>query len=127
METNMGKYKTYTPEFKHEAITLAKTQGVTKTATNLGINPNIIHRWKNEQETRTTNTKPVFTGRGNQSLSVAELEIQKLRRELEITRQERDILKKAVTCLDLTAAPSGLVASLPKKPVKICVHPQASH
>jgi hypothetical protein len=68
METNMGKYKTYTPEFKLEAITLAKTQGVTKTAINLGI-------------------------------------------------------KKAVTCLDLTAAPSGLVASLPKKLAKICVYP----
>jgi transposase len=94
METNMGKYKTYTPEFKLEAIALAKTQGVTKTATNLGINPNIIHRWKSEQETRVTSAKPVFTGRGNQSLSVADLEIQKLRRELEITCQERDILKK---------------------------------
>jgi transposase-like protein len=70
MEANMGKYKTYTPEFKLEAITLAKTQGVTKTATNLGINPNIIHRWKSEQETSTINTKPVFTGRGHQSLSV---------------------------------------------------------
>jgi transposase len=97
MEANMGKYKTYTPEFKLEAISLAKTQGVTKTATNLGINPNIIHRWKSEQETRITNTKPVFTGRGNQALTDAELENQKLRRELEITRQERDILKKAVT------------------------------
>lgn len=97
MEANMGKYKTYTPEFKLEAITLAKTQGITKTATNLGINPNIIHRWKSEQETRIANAKPVFTGRGNQALSVADLEIQKLRRELEITRQERDILKKAVT------------------------------
>jgi transposase len=93
----MSKYKTYTAEFKCEAIALAKTQGVTKTATNLGINPNLIHRWRNEQETRTTNTKPVFTGRGNQALTEAEQENQKLRRELEITRQERDILKKAVT------------------------------
>lgn len=97
MEANMGKYRTYTAEFKLEAIALAKTEGVTKTATNLGINPNIIHRWKSEQETRITNAKPVFTGRGNQALTDAEQENQKLRRELEITRQERDILKKAVT------------------------------
>jgi transposase len=93
----MSKYRTYTAEFKYEAITLAKTEGVTKTATNLGINPNLIHRWRNEQETLTANTKPVFTGRGNQALTEAEQENQKLRRELEITRQERDILKKAVT------------------------------
>jgi transposase len=93
----MRKYQTYTPEFKREAITLAKTQGITKTATNLGINTNMLHRWRSEQEIRTTNAKPVFTGRGNQALTDAELKNQKLRRELEITRQERDILKKAVT------------------------------
>jgi transposase len=111
----MSKYRTYTAEFKREAIALAKTEGVTKTATNLGINLNLIHRWRNEQESHTINAKPVFTGRGNQALTDAELENQKLCLELEITRQGRDILKKAATCLDLTAAPSGLVAFSPKK------------
>jgi transposase len=41
----------------------------------------------------------LFTGRGVAALSEQELRFKKLERELEIARQERDILKKALACL----------------------------
>jgi transposase len=97
MEATMARHKPYTPEYKLEAIKLAQTQGVGKTASNLGINANMLGRWKREHEQGITHGKPVFTGRGIPALTEQEKEIQQLRRELEIARQERDILKKAVT------------------------------
>ena len=104
----MAKHSTYMPEYKLEAVRLARTEGISDTARNLGINPNMLGRWKKEHETRALEARPVFTGRGTTALTEQEKEIQQLRRDLEIARQERDILKKAVACLDPTAAPSGL-------------------
>jgi transposase len=97
LEAIMARHKPYTPEYKLEAIKLAQTQGVGKTAINLGINANMLGRWKREHELGVTQGKPVFPGRGIPALTEQEKEIQQLRRELEIARQERDILKKAVT------------------------------
>ena len=70
-------------------------QGISKTATNLGINANMLSRWKREHELGTAQARPIFTGRGNTVLTEQEKENQQLRRELEVARQERDILKKA--------------------------------
>ncbi len=105
----MERHKPYTTEYKLEAIKLAQTQGIGKTAVNLGINANMLGRWKREHEQGITQGKPVFPGRGIPALPEQDKEIQQLRRELEIARlldpkmhlragsQERDILKKAVT------------------------------
>ena len=79
------------------SLKLAQAQGINKTADGLGINPNMLGRWKREHETNTSQGRPAFTGRGVIALSEQEQEIQRLRKELEIARQERDILKKAVT------------------------------
>ena len=92
----MVKHKPYAPEYKLHAVQLAQTEGVSKTASNLGINANMLGRWKREHEHATSRARPVFTGRGNAALSEPEKENQQLRRELEIARQERDILKKAL-------------------------------
>ncbi len=92
----MTKHKPYTAEYKLEAVKLAQTEGVSKTATNLGINTNMLSRWKREHEAHTVQARPVFPGRGKPALTESEQEIQKLKRELDIARQERDILKKAV-------------------------------
>jgi transposase len=108
MEAVMVKYKPYTSEYKLQAVKLAQTEGVSKTAVNLGINPNMLARWKREHELGTNQARPVFTGRGKPALTESEQEIQKLKRELEIARQERDILKKAVACFGQKAAPRGL-------------------
>ena len=53
-------------------------------------------RWKQHHEQQTTSGRPQFTGRGVAALSDQEARFKKLERELEITRQERDILKKAL-------------------------------
>jgi transposase len=44
------KRKTYTVEFKREAVRLVPEQryGVAETARNLGINVNMLRRWKQE-------------------------------------------------------------------------------
>lgn len=89
--------KPYTKEYKLEAIHLAQTQGIAQTARSLGINANMLGRWKREHEKSTAQGKAAFSGRGIAALSQQEQEIQRLRKELEIARQERDILKKAVT------------------------------
>ena len=92
----MGKHNSYTPEYKLEAVRLALTEGISDTARNLGINPNMLGRWKKEHETRAAEARPVFTGRGTTALTEQEREIRQLKRDLDIARQERDILKKAV-------------------------------
>ncbi len=92
----MVKHKPYAAEYKLHAVQLAQTEGISKTASNLGINANMLGRWKREHEHGTSRARPAFTGRGHPALSDQEQENQRLRRELEITRQERDILKKAL-------------------------------
>ena len=44
------KRKTYTAEFKHEAVRLSTEQGygVAETARNLGLNVNMLRRWRRE-------------------------------------------------------------------------------
>lgn len=90
--------KHYDLEFKLNAIQLAKEakqQGisVSQTSRNLGVSKSMLHKWikASEPDSVTTNA---FPGKGH--LPAAEAEIRKLRKELEITRRERDILKKAV-------------------------------
>ena len=92
----MTKHKPYMPEYKLQAVKLAQTEGIGKTAVNLGINTSMLGRWKREHELGTNQARPVFTGKGNTALTEQEKENQQLRRDLEIARQERDILKKAL-------------------------------
>ena len=51
---------------------------------------------KQQHEQKGAAGRPQFTGRGVAALSEQEARVKKLEREFEITRQERDILKKAL-------------------------------
>jgi transposase len=84
--------RTYTPEFKREAVRLVTEQGykVTEAARNLGINPSVLARWKNQLTSEGTNA---FPGKGR--LTPEKEELQRLRKENQRLRMERDILKKA--------------------------------
>src|SRR5260221_4359551 len=84
--------KTYTQEFKREAVRLAQTSGkpIAQVARELGISDTSIHQWRREL---TDHGSEAFPGSGHQTAQ--EEEIRRLKRELEITKQERDILKKA--------------------------------
>jgi transposase len=85
--------KTYTAEFKQEAVRLAQTSGkpITHIARELGISDTSIHQWRKELA---EHGPEAFPGSGHQTPQ--EEEVRRLKRELEIVKQERDILKKAL-------------------------------
>jgi transposase len=87
------KRKTYTAEFKREAVRLMTEQryGVAETARNFDINVNMLRRWKQEY---TAHTQAAFPGNGH--LPPAQEELRQLRDEVKRLRMERDILKKAM-------------------------------
>lgn len=85
--------RTYLPEFKQEAVTLWQTTRKTATAVEqeLGITPGLLTKWKKSLQ---ENRQYAFPGRGRQMPEQEEM--QRLKQENKILRQERDILKKAV-------------------------------
>ena len=87
----------YTKEFKEQAVQLVIEQGLTmaQVARDLGINDNLIHRWKKEFEAQ---GDQAFPGQGQPH----DAELARLRRENEVLRQEREILKKAVAIFSQT-------------------------
>ena len=86
--------KTYTQEFKREAVRLVQTSGkpIAQVARELGISDSSIHQWRKELA---EHGPEAFPGSGHQT--ALEEENRRLKRELERTRQERDILKKTVS------------------------------
>ena len=85
------RHKHHTEEFKAEAIELVERSGksVPEIAEGLGINPRTLYNWM-------ASHKPNNDSRSEQQEPNLEAENKRLRRELEIMRQERDILKKAM-------------------------------
>ena len=88
------KRKTYTREFKIEAVRLLERSGRSQAevADELGMSSSSLSRWKKKYG---ADGEAAFPGRG--TLTPEEARIRRLERENEILRQERDILKKAVT------------------------------
>jgi transposase len=82
------KRRTYTDEFKAEAVKLVTEQGysVAVAARNLGVSANSLRNWK--QKFETVNADESMT-EGEQ------MELARLRNENQRLRMERDILKKA--------------------------------
>jgi transposase len=87
------KRKTYTAEFKREAVRLITEHGykTAETARNLGLNTNMLRRWKQEYA-----DTPQAAFRGNGHLTPEQEELRQLREENKRLRMERDILKKAM-------------------------------
>ena len=87
-----GTKTQYTVEFKREAVALVTEQGYTLTgaARNLGINRDMLRRWKRQLE---KHGEVAFPGKGHQTPEEAELH--RLRAENRRLQMERDILKKA--------------------------------
>ena len=83
----------YDKAFKLEAIRLYETSGksVSQIETELGITSGLLNKWR----VRHRNEGPAgFVGSGQQT--EMEAEVRRLKREVEVLRQERDILKKAM-------------------------------
>ncbi len=85
--------KSYSKEFKLDAVNLVVNgeRTVPEVARDLGIEPNLLYRWKRELANEKTEA---FPGKGN--LSPQEEELRRLRRELEQVKEDREILKKAL-------------------------------
>ena len=86
----MARRRTYTKEFKIEAVRLAEENGFSQTGRDLGVNRNIIHQWRNQLE---QHGQAAFPGQGN---THDDDELDRLRRELSRVKEENAILKKAV-------------------------------
>ena len=100
----------YTSEFKHQAVQLVKTTGKScaEVARDLGVPAHYVVRWRQQHEKQAQAGRSAFTGRGNAALSAQEARLGALERELDVTRQERDILKKALACLGQNSTRMGL-------------------
>lgn len=87
--------KTYTEEFKRDAVQLVETSGKPKTqvARELGVSESALYRWI-EQYGAGQSQPTTLNG---QSMKELEAELKRLRRENEVLRQEREILKKAIS------------------------------
>ena len=79
--------KKYTPEFRAEAVALVEQQGLTmaQVSRDLGVSETALWRWVHDgRQEKVGSTTPSESD-----------ELQRLRAENAVLRQERDILKKA--------------------------------
>jgi transposase len=85
------KRRKYTQEFKEEAVKLITEQGyqITEAARNLGVNENMLGRWKRDIEGGGEDAP------GLQGGAALQLELNRLRKENKRLKMEREILKKA--------------------------------
>ena len=85
------KRHNYTNEFKEEAVKLITEQGysVAEAGRNLGVNANMLGRWKRDIESGGERERTIGDGVSMQA------ELKRLRKENKQLKLEREILKKA--------------------------------
>ena len=101
----------FTPEFKREAVALLESSGrpQMQIAAELGIQPSMLRQWRTTLNGASLRSPPAGLPGVPPTSPVASpsdqaAEIARLRRELDRTRMERDVLKKAI----------GIFAEMPK-------------
>lgn len=83
----------FSAEYKREAVRLVEDgRSVLDVARSLGVRTDMLRKWR-RQLTTTANAVEAFPGHGK--LTSQDEEIRRLRRELEVARQERAFLKRA--------------------------------
>lgn len=80
--------RNYTLEFKREAVNLAEDSDktITEVSRDLGINSNLIRRWKKELANSTAESTQIDD---------KDAEIRRLRAELRDLKEDHEIIKKA--------------------------------
>ena len=98
VQNKQSNRKQCSREFKREALRLVTEGGlsIAQVSRDLGLNDNMVSRWKKEA---TQNGQKAFPGQGHPQ----DEELSRLRREVEVLRQEREILKKAISPAHLWA------------------------
>jgi transposase len=82
----------FSREFKLEAVKLVRERGVAvaQAARDLDVHENVLRKWAKEYA---HDPQQAFPGQGQ--MKPEQLEIERLRREVQKLKAERDILKKA--------------------------------
>jgi transposase-like protein len=88
----MTKRKSFSREFKREAVRLLKSaqKSSADLTRELGVRGNQLYKWKEQLDKRGAEAFPGIGRRSAQGDEVA-----RLKRELERVKEERDLLKKA--------------------------------
>lgn len=88
----MATRRTYSSEFKREAVRLIKERGVSvaQAARDLDLHENVLRKWVRELA---GDPEHAFPGQGQ--MKPEQAEIARLKKEVAKLRMERDILKKA--------------------------------
>jgi len=91
----MRKRRSYTEEFKKDAVELSinSDKTIKEIAEDLGINYGNLTRWRREYKQK---GNLAFPGNGNQKLTPEQQKIKELKDKFKEVKLERDILKKAV-------------------------------
>ena len=88
------RQRQYDAEFKKEVLKMTmEGKPVVDVARDLGISPERIYKWRRDEKLRIGAV--AFASAGGKALTPEE-ELRALRQELEMTKRERDILKKAL-------------------------------
>lgn len=89
-----GSRRNFDRAFKVEAVRLVteERRKVSEVARDLDIQANLLHRWKRDLSEEGNGA---FPGKGHQTPE--QEEVWRLRRELADVKEERDILKKAIS------------------------------
>lgn len=89
----------FSPEFKREAVALLESSGrpLMKVAAEVGISPSMLRNWRSGVGGGPAGSRAASPSvSGLPSPADQASEITRLRRELDRTRMERDVLKKAI-------------------------------
>ncbi len=90
------KYRTYPKEFKLEALELlsSSSKSAAQIERDLGITQGLLLKWRDRYQVKKANGEARLEP---SDLEAAQAEVRRLRRQLAVAEQERDILKKAVS------------------------------
>lgn len=97
MSTGRRKYES---SFKRKAVELSYARGsVSQVADELGIDSNMLSRWRREASKYRDNS---FPGNGKLKVTEKDKEIHELKKKLKDAELERDILKKAISIFSVS-------------------------
>ena len=96
MDEQKREYRTYTEEFKLEALELLKNSGKSggQIERDLGITPGLLGKWRDRYQVINQGAEQAHLEASD--FEAAKREIKRLRRRLAEVEEEREILKKTI-------------------------------
>lgn len=96
MDEKKSRYRTYTEEFKLEALELLKSSGKTsrQIERDLGITAGLLVKWRDRYQVISEDAAQVHLELSD--MEAAKREIKRLQRRLAEVEEEREILKKTI-------------------------------